>query len=662
MKCFARRMFGEQYGIAVLTVVVTTLGFSGCIFDSPPRNADTGLQQSDTEIDPDSTSMDTADGSSCQETNGGEEICDDVDNDCDGEVDEEAQDAQEFYEDNDGDGFGNPDISERGCEAPTGYVDNDQDCDDSDSAINPDASEVCDGTDNNCDGTRDPADCECEDGNTQACGKSTGVCEQGTQTCTDNSWGACEGSVETSPETCDGQDNDCDGDTDEGVTRDCSLQKGVCQGATTTCTNGSFATCDSSQYGPNYQKKEMSVDGTDNDCDGIVDNVVATEQFGGSDKNVGDGVALNPSNGDIYMAYNSGAEAWLRKYDGDFNHVWDQRTGWPAGAPQDALARGVAFHSSGIYVAGMAPGTVPETDLEKTSTSGDQLWDKDLASDSRSILHHVAVNPNNGAVYATGTSEGDMGTQSNQQNSGGKDILLGKWDAQGNLEWVRVIGGSNKDVGEAVSVDPSTGDVYVAGGTDSNLNGNSNPGKISAFLMRYSSAGTEQWTKILGPSSETSGARGVAFDSQRDAVYLSGDANAGFAGQSGHGGFDGLVGRFQKDGTRDWVRLFGTPESEFRFSADLKEASGAVYLAGLSRGDFGGDTNSGGMDIAVTKFDKNGNQKWAQLVGSSADEAAIGIEIDPRSRDYYVTGWTEGSIGANTNQGGKDVVLLRRKD
>jgi hypothetical protein len=310
----------------------------------------------------------------------------------------------------------------------------------------------------------------------------------------------------------------------------------------------------------------------------------------------------------------------------------------------------------------MAPGSVPETDLEKTSTSGDQLWDKDLSSDSPSIIHSVAVNPTNGAVYATGMSRGDMGTQSNQKNSGGKDILLGKWDAQGNLQWVRVIGGDNKDVGEAVSVDPSTGDVYVSGGTDSNLNGVSNPGKITAFLMRYDSSGTEQWTKILGPSSETSGARGVAFDAQRDAVYLSGDANAGFANQSGHGSFDGLVARFQKDGTRDWVRLFGTPESEIRFSADVKEASGSVYLAGRSRGGFGGENNSGGLDVAVTKFDKNGNQKWARLMGSSADEAALGIEIDPRSRDYYVVGWTEGGIGANNNQGGKDAFLNRRKN
>jgi len=61
-----------------------------------------------------------------------EELCDGLDNDCDGDVDEDLTSAT-WYADNDGDGYGDPDATQDACEQPTGFVDNDYDCDDGDS-------------------------------------------------------------------------------------------------------------------------------------------------------------------------------------------------------------------------------------------------------------------------------------------------------------------------------------------------------------------------------------------------------------------------------------------------------------------------------------------------------------------------------------------------
>jgi len=81
------------------------------------------------------------------------EICDNIDNNCNGMTDEGVQTT--FYRDMDGDGFGNPAVTQLACSAPMGYVANDDDCDDTNGAIKPGATEVCDGVDNNCDGTID---------------------------------------------------------------------------------------------------------------------------------------------------------------------------------------------------------------------------------------------------------------------------------------------------------------------------------------------------------------------------------------------------------------------------------------------------------------------------------------------------------------------------
>ena len=84
---------------------------------------------------------------------GAVEVCDGIDQDCDGVSDNDATDACRWYADSDGDSFGDPDDLVRACEAPVGRLLDASDCDDSASLVNPDAEELAaDGVDNNCDG------------------------------------------------------------------------------------------------------------------------------------------------------------------------------------------------------------------------------------------------------------------------------------------------------------------------------------------------------------------------------------------------------------------------------------------------------------------------------------------------------------------------------
>ena len=113
-------------------------------------------------------SDDTVDGdgdgyAACEECNdadasinpGALEVCNGVDDDCDGSVDEGAVDAPTWYQDADSDTYGNAGVNVSQCDQPAGYVGNKTDCNDASTGINPGASEVCDGVDNNCDGVTD---------------------------------------------------------------------------------------------------------------------------------------------------------------------------------------------------------------------------------------------------------------------------------------------------------------------------------------------------------------------------------------------------------------------------------------------------------------------------------------------------------------------------
>jgi len=138
------------------------------------------------------------------------DICDGIDNNCDGLVDVGI--GQTWYLDADGDGFAGGAISIVACAPPPGYTNLLGDCNDNDASINPGAYDACpDGIDNNCNGLIDEQAALIG----QPCGSDVGACQLGIWVCTDNVL-TCEGAVQPGPEICsDGIDNDCDGLVDE---------------------------------------------------------------------------------------------------------------------------------------------------------------------------------------------------------------------------------------------------------------------------------------------------------------------------------------------------------------------------------------------------------------------------------------------------------------
>ena len=193
---------------------------------------------------------------------GNTEICDEIDNDCDGDTDEpDASDAGLWYLDADHDGYGDPDQSSTSCDEPMGRVADNTDCDDGDADINPGAQEVCDprDVDEDCSGAADDEDPGTsadskytwyedadEDGYGDEDGVGVAACEQPSGYVQDNTDCDDDHSVNYpgAEEFCDSSDNDCDGLVDEGTPVDAETWYRDGDGDGYGDPDNSFTSCD----------------------------------------------------------------------------------------------------------------------------------------------------------------------------------------------------------------------------------------------------------------------------------------------------------------------------------------------------------------------------------------------------------------------------------
>ena len=203
------------------------------------------------------------------------EVCDGLDNNCSGSVDDEPSDATDWYQDGDGDGYGSGEPI-AACESPyTNSVETGGDCDDSDSSVYPSAPE---------DDCTDPVDYNCDGsvGYEDADGDGFAACED----CDDTNANKNPDELEF----CDEIDNNCDGVVDEETAIDAdtfyadtdSDGYGDIDSTTQACDAPSGYTsddtdCDDARDDVNPAADEICDGATDENCDGDIDEDSATD-------------------------------------------------------------------------------------------------------------------------------------------------------------------------------------------------------------------------------------------------------------------------------------------------------------------------------------------------------------------------------------------------
>jgi len=383
-------------------------------------------------------------------------------------------------------------------------------------------------------------------------------------------------------------------------------------------------------------------------------------QLGSSSQDRGYDIAIDSSD-NLYLTgyankvhgnYYSGT--FLIKYNSSLSRQWTRQT-------DSYYGKGVHVDSSGdiVFISNTRDNGKFEEDsssyssssnqiIYKYNSSGEKYWIYDRGGANNFFAQLDLTSDSSNNYYFTGTCHSSL----DSQTCSTADTIILKFNSSGTRQWTVVID-SNYSRGHGIVSDTS-GNTFITGYAKNTFNSVSVTGGKDLFLTKYNTSGTHQWTKLLGSTSDDVGNE-IEMDSSGN-LYITGYTEGILDGGTTSGERDLLITKYDSSGNKSWAKQVGNTRSEGRSIA--VDSSGNAYVAGYTYGDFDGNSNIGGADIVVVKYDTSGTKQWAYQYGTSSDDFGEGIVVDSAG-NLYVTGYTSGNFYGNVNAGSSDVFLMK---
>jgi len=349
-----------------------------------------------------------------------------------------------------------------------------------------------------------------------------------------------------------------------------------------------------------------------------------------------------------------GADAYLAKYDRHGQQQWVRQFGSSGNDYGFALA---TDGSGNLYVSGMTSGTFAgaessgSTDvyIAKFDAEGALQWTRQFGTADRDYGLDITADAE-GNLYVTGYT---YATFDDNQGFGERDAYLAKYDSKGVCQWVYQFGSAGADYGASVAVD-AKGDVYVAGHTSGNLS-SQGTGGMDAYVAKFRSKGILQWIRQSGTKGNDYGIS-VAV-AEQGTVYVGGYTTGVFPGEKGQGGGDTYVTQYTTDGQQKWTRQFGTASKDIGRDMAV-DRKGDLYISGYTDGTFAGAKNYGASDAYIVKYGSDGTRQWVRQYGTASADSSLAIAADPAG-NLYVGGETSGAFEDTVSQGSLDAYVVR---
>lgn len=291
----------------------------------------------------------------------------------------------------------------------------------------------------------------------------------------------------------------------------------------------------------------------------------------------------------------SESDAWVIKLDPQGNEVWRKQIGT---SKYDVANAVVVDEQGNVYLTGYTLDSFNHPNLpEKTSqasawlgkfdSEGRPVWFKEVGIWGWTRASDLALG-SDGTIYLTGTTNANIAAHD--------DTWIAKYDSEGNQQWLKHLCREGESAANAIAVD-SQDNVYLAGYIKENA-GELISGWADICIAKYDANGNQQWLKSLGGASEVDdAAHDITIDNQGN-IYVTGHTE-GSLNTGNFGGNDAWVAKLTQDGDVQWIKQIGTPADDYAFALAVSD-EGDVYVTGKTAGDLGG-TNAGDYDVFLVR-------------------------------------------------------------
>ncbi|HLP76507.1 MAG TPA: SBBP repeat-containing protein, partial [Candidatus Paceibacterota bacterium] len=367
----------------------------------------------------------------------------------------------------------------------------------------------------------------------------------------------------------------------------------------------------------------------------------------------------------------------IAKYDSNGVPVWaqafggasaDQATGIAVDLQRNVYVTGqfssTNFQIAGVTLTNFAPNGASSLFIAKFNSNGGLVWLRSSDTNTHAISNPFISVDGSANVFVTANFSGTNGIAgTNLVSQGSTDILLAKFDTNGNLLWIKQSGGSGLDTAGSVALDKA-GNAYLLGNTRStdatfgsftfSVQGTS--GDQDVIVAKFNPSGTVLWAKQFGGTDIENG-RSIALDNTGN-IFVTGDfygttfpigtntlVNSGIASAL-------FIAKLDAAGNPLWANTAHGDYTDSSMGVAV-DFLGNSYIAGFFQSSKlifnptvtltnSAQTSFADADAYVAKYDATGNLLWATRSVGMNDQRAYSIAVDSAANAYF-TGWTQGT-------------------